>query len=131
MPRVSLYRPSTIWSQDRPRGFGGPMRMERIMKRMFMTVMGALLILLGALVQPAAAQTSCGARQDVADKLKRGYDEQPSALGLAHNGTVVEVFTSPTGTWTIILTRPDGVSCLMATGESWQAMAQEIAELES
>ncbi len=101
------------------------------MKRMFMTIMGALLIVLGALVQPASAQTACGVRQTVADKLKQTYDEQPSAIGLAHNGTVVEVFSSPTGTWTIVLTRPDGVSCLVATGENWQAMSQELAEIES
>lgn len=102
------------------------------MKRMFMTIMGALLVfLLSALAQTASAQTACGTRQAVADKLKQSYDEQPSAIGLAHNGAIVEVFSSPAGTWTIVLTRPDGVSCLMATGESWQAMSQEIAELES
>ena len=40
------------------------------------------------------------------------------ALGLASNGGLLEVLTSGNGgTWTIILTMPNGVSCLVAAGK--------------
>lgn len=79
----------------------------------------------------AMSQVACAVRQDVVDKLKQTYDEQPSAIGITHAGAVVEVFTSPAGTWTIMITRPNGISCLAATGQNWQQMERKIEELKS
>lgn len=74
---------------------------------------------------PAAAQSICAQRADILDKLSNQYSETPTSMGLASNGSILEVFTSPTGnTWTIIVTTPDGVSCLMASGEDWDAMGR-------
>ncbi len=75
------------------------------------------------LALPAQAQSLCGNRTDVLGKLSNGYSENASAMGLASNGGVVEVLTSPKGdTWTIIITMPNGVSCLVAAGESWETL---------
>jgi hypothetical protein len=100
-------------------------------KRVFVIMMGALIILLGALVQSAEAQEACGLRQELASKLEKSYQETPTGIGLAKNGGVFEVFTSPTGTWTILFTRPDGHSCLMAVGDHWESKAPELAGLNS
>ena len=41
-------------------------------------------------------------------------------MGLASNGGVVELFTASDGaTWTLVLTMPNGLSRLVAAGESW------------
>ena len=49
------------------------------------------------------------------------YNEHPVSMGLAFNGAVIEVFlNSDTGTFTIVATRPSGLSCLVAAGEGWQ-----------
>lgn len=64
--------------------------------------------------------TAAGEGARIADYLGRTYDEEPVAAGIAANGSVVEVFTSPEGgSWTIILTSPDGTSRVMAVGEAW------------
>ncbi len=64
----------------------------------------------------------CESRATVLDQLSNRYSEAPVAMGLATNGSVLEVLTSGEGTsWTIILTGADGISCVLATGESWQA----------
>ena len=43
------------------------------------------------------------------------------AIGLANNGGVIEVLSSQTGTsWTIIITMPNGTSCMIAAGENWE-----------
>jgi len=57
-------------------------------------------------------------------KLSTGYKEAPVAMGLASNGALIEVLSSAENgkTWTIIITQPNGVSCVMATGESWQPL---------
>ena len=69
---------------------------------------------------PAMAQTVCGERNKFLDHLSRGYSEAPAAMGLVSNGAVLEVLVSTNGTWTIIVTRPDGMSCVVAAGEAWE-----------
>ena len=46
-------------------------------------------------------------------------------MGLASNGSMIEIFASPNGSWTIVMTQPDGVTCLMAAGESWEDLPQK------
>ncbi|PJK28328.1 hypothetical protein [Minwuia thermotolerans] len=77
----------------------------------------------------ANAQLLCGERENVVEKLSRGYQEKPVAMGLTSSGAVVEILSSGENgqTWTMIATRPDGVSCVMATGESWQPVESELA----
>jgi hypothetical protein len=33
---------------------------------------------------------------------------------------MIELYTSEKGTWTMLMTRPGGVSCIMAVGQSWE-----------
>lgn len=73
-----------------------------------------------ALALPATAQTVCGEREKFIDHLSSSYKEAPAAIGLASNGNVLEVLTSHGGTWTIIVTRPNGMSCVVASGEAWE-----------
>jgi hypothetical protein len=83
--------------------------------------------LLATLALPAAAwaeqsPSSCSIRKDVVKQLADKYQESPVAIGLASNGGLVEVLTTGNGsTWTIIITMPNGMSCLVAAGEDWQA----------
>ena len=69
----------------------------------------------------AAPPMSCSPRTDVLSQLAQKFKEAPVAVGLANNGGLLEVLTNGTGsTWTIIITMPNGVSCLVAAGEAWQ-----------
>ncbi len=79
------------------------------------------LALLAAMVSTTAtAQTMCRERDEFVTQLNKGFSEAPVAMGLAANGSVVEVLASDSGSWTIMITMPNGVSCVVATGESWQ-----------
>jgi hypothetical protein len=76
----------------------------------------------------AYSQPQCDQRDSVLQVLQQKYKEQPVALGVTHNGGLVEVLTTEDGTtWSIIVTTPQGMSCLVAAGEGWRAMEQ-IAE---
>src|SRR3546814_10571970 len=89
----------------------------------------AILLLLPAL--PAAAQEQCHDRKQVTDYLADRYREEPVAMGLANNGGLIEVLTSPEGgTWTIMITMPDGRSCMVAAGESWQELQMVVTKVE-
>ena len=80
------------------------------------------LTLLAALT-PATlhAQTNCAARDTVVEKLATGYGEAFAGGGLQSATSVFEVwFSEEKGTWTILMTRADGVSCIMASGTNWR-----------
>lgn len=72
-------------------------------------------------VSAIAAPMACSPRNDVLSQLATKFKEAPVAIGLANNGGLLEVLTAGDGTtWTIIITMPNGVSCLVAAGENWQ-----------
>jgi len=72
--------------------------------------------------EPATAQNACMPRDGLLEKLGRKYREKPIAAGLASNGQVVELFSSPGGlTWTLVVTTPTGISCLIASGQAWNS----------
>ncbi len=86
-----------------------------------------MLLVVWATVGAATAQTACTTRSEVAERLAGDYAERPVAAGLASSGAVIEVFTRGDGaTWTIVLTRPDGPSCLVATGEAWMTLPVKV-----
>ncbi len=66
----------------------------------------------------AAAQTVCVDRAAMLDGLAAEYGEQLTEVKMIENFGLVEVLKSPSkGTWTIILTKPSGISCMLAVGE--------------
>ena len=81
----------------------------------------ALLALTLPFAAPADAAPACARRDDVVRELANRYKEIPVSVALANNGSLLEVLTSGTGgTWTIIVTSPNGVACMVAAGEDWQ-----------
>ena len=80
-------------------------------------------LLAGSWTLPATARQhglQCGNRDDIVRTLATQYREQPRAMGLANQTAIIEVFTSRAGTWTILLTKPDGASCIVGAGEAWE-----------
>ena len=77
------------------------------------------------------AHSLCGKRDDVIVNLKKNYSEVPIAMGLANNGGVVEILASPSGSFTIIVTRTNGLSCIMAWGLNWETLPKSISGAET
>lgn len=83
-----------------------------------------LIAALGAAFSFAAhAQSVCGPREAVTGALERQYAERPFARGLGDNGNLIEVWAAPDGGFTILMTAPNGVACLMAAGKDWHGLA--------
>ena len=60
-------------------------------------------------------------------RLAEGWGESRQSIGLGADNAVVEVFASPeTGTWTITVTRPGGPTCMVASGDAWEAVAEAL-----
>jgi len=87
-------------------------------KRLFA---GAMVFGLAATAPPALAQVPCGPRETVTGLLAERAGESLTAFGLRSPEILLEVWTSPdSGSWTLLLSRADGVSCVLATGTDWQ-----------
>ncbi len=70
----------------------------------------------------AMAQPQCNERDNVLELLAKKYQETPIAAGVTNTGGLVEVLTDmKSGTWTIIVTTPQGVSCVVAAGDGWRS----------
>jgi hypothetical protein len=75
----------------------------------------------GAAPMPYAVPAMpCGKRTDVVKMLRDTFGETAIAHGLADTGAVAEIFISSKGTWTIVATAPDGTTCMVGSGQSWQ-----------
>ncbi len=89
----------------------------------------ATVIAFFAATSDVAAQNrgNCGPRTAVVDRLAEGYGETRQSVGLGANNAVVEVFAShETGTWTITVTSPNGLTCLVASGQSFEAVTEAL-----
>ncbi|UWQ21606.1 hypothetical protein [Jannaschia sp. W003] len=86
------------------------------------TVLSAVLI--AAFAAPAYADENCAPRAQVVEQLSSGYGEALSGGGLQNDDALFEVWTSEIdGTWTILMTRADGLTCVMAAGTDWHPAA--------
>ena len=81
----------------------------------------------------ATAQSgNCANHASVVERLASGYGESRQSIGLGADNTVVEVFASlDTGTWTIAVTQPGGLTCLVASGGAFQVIAEGLPNLDS
>ncbi|MBY6083494.1 hypothetical protein [Ruegeria arenilitoris] len=95
-------------------------------QRLFQMTMGLGIMALAA--QQVQAQTpNCAPRPDVLQRLAETYGETRRGIGMARQGTVIEVFASDeTGTWTITVTLPNGLTCLVAAGEAYETLVEAL-----
>lgn len=78
--------------------------------------------LIGATVgttSEAAAAANCKPREDIVKVLSSKYKESRRAYGLSNQMQMLELYASENGTWTAVVTTPDGKSCIVAAGEAW------------
>ena len=84
-------------------------------------IAGSVLPVTPAVGQMPGPQMMCAKRTDMIRQLDEKYGESRHSMGLAQGRGVVEMFASEkTGSWTILLTSPQGTACLMAVGEAFQ-----------
>lgn len=72
------------------------------------------------------AQAQCGTRDKVVAQLAERYGETRRSVGMAQNA-VMEVYASAeTGSWTIAVTTPDGTMCLVAAGQGFETVEEQL-----
>jgi len=81
---------------------------------------------------PARAQgPPCAPRASIVDTLGNRYQENLRAIGLTSRLTVLEIYVSDRGTWTALVSNPQGMSCVVAAGEAWQEIPLPVPHPEA
>jgi len=74
------------------------------------------------LFSPAAfaEQPACGPHDEAVAQLAEKFHESSKSQAITGAGTLLEVFRTEDGsTWTIVVTTPQGMSCVVAAGKDW------------
>jgi hypothetical protein len=95
-------------------------------RNFFAKTLGLSLGLAGLALWPGpgrAQQGQCGPHDNVATALTEKFGEEPHAMGLAEDDTVMELYaSSQTGSWTLTVTLPNGLTCLVAVGGNFETV---------
>ena len=89
----------------------------------------AITALVTCFAMPVVAQQTgpCAPHDVVVERLASGYGESRQAIALGANNSVVEVFASEeSGSWTITVTMPGGPTCLVASGQAFEMVAEAL-----
>ncbi|MGJ8616021.1 MAG: hypothetical protein ACSHWS_04210 [Sulfitobacter sp.] len=108
--------------------------MTRTIKFLHLAALTTAAALVLAATTDVAAQSSrtCGPRVAVVAKLAERYGETRQSMGIGADNAVVEVFASAeTGSWTITVTKPGGLTCLVASGQAFEELAEALPINES
>ena len=100
------------------------------MVRLLGTLVIALLLLVNTATSAAAeTDTLCVERVDMLDRLASEYGEELIEVKMMEGRGLLEVLASPRkGTWTLLLTMPDGISCVLATGRGYGGKELRLVE---
>ncbi|MCI4665057.1 MAG: hypothetical protein MRY74_10090 [Neomegalonema sp.] len=70
--------------------------------------------------QSTSLPVGCKSRAAIVEYLKKVHGETLYGAGKQSRTKIVELFVSSKGNWTMVVTRPDGMSCPVAVGERWR-----------
>ncbi len=86
----------------------------------------AVMVVFALAAHPAVALSqpdyNCAKQTDLRSYLQEAYAEKLAAVGMVNEQSIMEIYVSDSGTWTVVLTNPAGVSCLVLSGQGWQSI---------
>ena len=87
-------------------------------------IFSLILLCLPVAVQ-AQGYRNCTDRQEIVGNLAEKYGETRQNIGITSAGYMMETYASAdTGTWTTIVTIPNGPACVAASGQSFESVTE-------
>lgn len=74
------------------------------------------------LAYPVMSQPMCAPYERMVTELESRFQEARTGRGVDARGHLVEVYSSEGGSWTMLVTIPNGPSCIVATGQAWETL---------
>lgn len=73
------------------------------------------------------AEVICQPTATLHDRLARQYGAQQSGGGLRSPEEMLEIWITPRGDWTVVMTYAQGLSCIVAMGQDWTQLPDNPA----
>ncbi len=90
--------------------------------------MRALLTLALIFFGTLAQAQNCAPREVALYWFENKFGETQQSIGLDSDGALMELFASAeTGTWTIIMTLDNGITCMVASGDDFENVGEVLA----
>lgn len=104
--------------------FAGLPRAVRLMLGAFVAIVIAMMLAKAALAEDQPPV--CKPHDEAAAILAQQYGEARVSVGILGNGqSMMEMFANPaSGTWTVLMTSAQGIACIVAYGESFEAVTE-------
>jgi hypothetical protein len=78
--------------------------------------------------EPPEIDPTCMLTEELPSFLKEQFEEMPMARGVSEDGVLVTMFAATaSSTWTITLTDPSGVSCILVAGTGFELTPEALA----
>lgn len=77
-------------------------------------------LLMSITTQAAQAAGPCGPRDKILEIIGTRFKEARQSLGIVSQSTVIELFVSKEGSFTITSTDTKGMTCVIMGGQDWQ-----------
>ncbi len=113
----------------------GPGSAKPVAIRIFAVIAFAFALLLHTPVT-VKAQPVCMPHDEFRVELHTNFSETPVAIAIANNGALIELYAKrDKSSWTLVMTRPSGLSCVLVAGEELNELPtreeERIAQLDS
>jgi hypothetical protein len=97
------------------------------MRRLSLIPPGLLAFAAAAAAAPVAAESPiadviCAPSSEMHDRLTRDYGATLSGRGLRDRESVMELWSSARGDWTLVVAYASGLRCIVAMGEAWDTI---------
>lgn len=101
-------------------------------ERMILRLVAVLSVVLAGSVHAQQQEQTCGPRQVVTDFLANNFAETRIGMGTTANGSVlIEIYANlETGTWTALSSTHEGPVCMVAEGQDFEMLDEELVQGE-
>jgi hypothetical protein len=89
------------------------------MSRRLTLLLASLAVSGPAVADSPIAEVICVPRAELRQRL---HGAEVAGLGVRNQDTVMEVWTRPSGDWTLVQSYANGTACILAMGEAWEAL---------
>jgi hypothetical protein len=93
------------------------------MKALMLTALAVVLAF------PAAAAPQCAPTAVVTEAHRDRLKQTRQSIGLDGAGHIITLWAGPNGSWAITVTRPDGTSCLVGSGDHHTPLSEPAGEV--
>lgn len=87
-------------------------------------LLGSMLSFFAISASAAPFGAACIVHESMVERLSSEYQEIKIGYGDLHDEVFSELYVSDLGTWSFIIVLPNGMACMIASGNDWKYLSE-------